>query len=88
MAYKGARDGKNVVYISLEVTLSDLLFELISLHSTDMSLGTPPLRFDDMRRGKLTDAQKEVYDKVVEDFNQKVLPNIHILTEGTFKQFS
>ena len=88
MAYKGARDGKNVVYISLEVALSDLLFEMISLHSTDINLGTPPLRFDDMRRGKLTESQIEVYNKVVEDFNQKVLPNIHILTESTFKQFS
>lgn len=88
IAYKAAKSGKNVVYISLEVPERDLLYDLISLHSTDMKFGINPIPHTSIRRCTMNDQQEECFNKVADDFNKTILPNFHILTERNFKDFT
>lgn len=88
MAYKAARSGLNIVYISLEIPERDLLYNLISLHSTDTKFGSESLPHSALRRKCLTEKQEVLFKKVADDFNQTILPNFHILTERNFKDFS
>lgn len=88
MAYKAARSGKHIVYISLEVPERDLLYDLISLHSTDMKFGIDPIPHASIRMMTMDSRQEENFKRVAEDFNQTILPNFHILTERNFKEFS
>lgn len=88
MAYKAAKAGKNIVYISLEVPEKDLLCDLASLHSTDLKFGINPIRHDDIRKMRLDKQQEADYNKVAEDFDSNIAPNFHILTERNFKDFS
>lgn len=88
MMYKAAREGKHVVYISLEVTERDLLYGLISLHSNDPKFGRPPIPVASLRRRLLDEKQEKEFVEVAEDFNNTILPNIRILTDRNFKDFS
>lgn len=88
MAYKAAKQGVNIVYISLEVSERDILYNLISLHSKDPKFGTDPIPSRSLRLRTLDEKQELVFKKVSEDFNQTVLPNFHILTERQYKDFS
>lgn len=88
MAYKGAKEGLHIVYISLEIAENILLYDFISLHSTDPKFGVEPISQADIRTRKLNKTQEEDFKKVAEDFNKNILPNIHILTERNFKEFS
>lgn len=88
IAYKAAKEGKNVLYISLEVPERDLLYNLISLHSTDMKFGIDPIPHAAMRMRTMDKKQEEDFKRVAEDFNKTVLPNFHILTERNFKDFT
>ena len=88
IAYKAAKSGKNIVYVSLEVPERDLLYDLISLHSTDLKFGISPIPHQSIRQRSLDSKQEENFRKVAEDFNKTVLPNFHILTERNFKDFS
>ena len=88
IAYKSAKSGKNVVYISLEVPERDLLYDLISLHSTDLKFGIETIPHSCMRMRSMDKQQEDNFKKVAEDFNNTILPNFHILTERNFKEFS
>lgn len=88
MAYKAAKEGKHVVYISLEVAEKFLLYDLISLHSTDMRFGIDPIPSDAIRLLNLSEQQEANFKRVADDFNQTIRPNFVILTERNFKDFS
>lgn len=88
MAYKAARDGKHVVYISLEVAEQFLLYDLISLHSTSQKFGIEPIPSDSIRLLKLSEEQERNFEIVADDFNKTIKPNLLILTERNFKDFS
>lgn len=88
MAYKAAKSGTNVAYISLEVPERDVLYNLISLHSTDPKFGIEPIPSKLLRRRALDEKQEENFKKVAVDFNNTILPNFHLLTEKHFKDFS
>lgn len=88
MAYKAARDGKRVVYISLEVPYRDLLYDLISLHSNDNKFNNIRLEHNKIRKGQLSDMEEEHMKKVCADLQANILPNLVILTERNFKDFS
>lgn len=88
MAYKAAKDGMNIVYISLEIPERDILYNLISLHSTDPKFGTESLPHSVIRRKCMSEKQEALFKNVAEDFNKIILPNFHILTERNFKEFS
>ena len=88
IAYKSAREGKNVVYVSLEVPERDLLYDLISLHSTDLRLGVNKIPHQNIRMRKMDKKQEAEFKKVADDFNKNILPHFRILTERNFKDFS
>lgn len=88
MAYKAAKEGRNIVYISLEIPERDLLYDLISLHSTDLKFGIEPIPHSSIRKRTLDKKQEHNFKIVADDFNKNILPNLHILTERNFKEFS
>ena len=88
IAYKAAKEGKNVVYISLEVPERNLLYNLISLHSTDIKLGVTPIPNHAILLRTMDSKQESDFKKVASDFNKNILPNFRILTERNFKDFS
>lgn len=70
LAYNKVLEGKNVVYLSLEIKKADMYFNVLSLHSTDkkFSLNIP---HSELKRSLLTVEQKKIlFGEVYEDFKQ------------------
>lgn len=88
MAYKNARDGHSVVYITLEVSKRDILYNLISLHSLDPKFKGRTLQSRSIRSRELNEEQESRFTEIATDFNEHILPNVRILTETDFKTFS
>lgn len=88
MAYKAVRDGKRIVYISLEVPLRDLLYDLVSLHSNDPKFNGHRLQHNKIRTNSLSQEEYEQFKIVKDDLEENILPNFIILTERNFNQFS
>ena len=57
LAYNKLKEGRNVVYLSLEIPKADMYFNLLSLHSTDdkFSIHIP---HSELKRSLLTEEQK------------------------------
>lgn len=88
MAYKAARAGLGVVYLSLEVSARDLRYSLLSLHSCDPKFGGTPLPVAHIRQHLLTAEQTAVFQTVCADFDEHILPNLRLYTEEHFTDFS
>lgn len=88
IAYKNAKNGHSVVYISLEMTQTDLLFNLISLHSLDPKFKGKAIPSSIIRRHQMNDEQEKYFKFVADDYNKTVAPNLRILTEVSFHDFS
>lgn len=89
LAYNKLREGRNVVYLSLEIPKADMYFNLLSLHSTDdkFSMRIP---HSELKRSLLTEEQKKIlFNDIYEDFKQhkKHLALIDIKDVG-FNSFS
>lgn len=92
MAVKNAMEGKNIAYISLEVTKEQLEYSILSLFSNDSrfsNMGYSPIPHRDIRQNKLTQDDLNFLCDVLEPEYRKVIePNLHILDESRFKTFS
>lgn len=92
MAVKNALEGKNIVYISLEVTKEQIEYSVFSLFSTDSrfsKLGYQPLNHLNIRQNNLREDDLNFLCDVLEPEYRKVIePNFHILDESKFKTFS
>lgn len=92
MAIRNAIAGKNIAYISLEVTKEQLEYSVLSLFSNDnrfSKMGYNPIPHKDIRQNKLDTNQLNFLCDVLEPEYRKVIePNFHILDESRFKTFS
>lgn len=92
MAVKNALAGKNIAYISLEVTKEQLEYSILSLFSTDSRfsrMGYKPLEHQKIRQNKLYEDEINFLCDVLEpEYRRVIEPNLHILDESKFKTFS
>lgn len=92
MAVRNALAGKNIAYISLEVTKEQLEYSILSLFSNDSRFsrrGFKPLEHQKIRQNKLYEDEINFLCDVLEPEYRKVIePNLHILDESRFKTFS
>lgn len=92
MAVKNAMAGKNIAYISLEVTKEQLEYSILSLFSTDQRFslsGYSELPHQKIRQNKLTQDEVDFLCDVLEpEYRRVIEPNLHILDESKFKTFS
>lgn len=92
MAVKNAMEGKNIAYISLEVTKEQLEYSILSLFSNDSrftNMGYKPLEHRSIRQNKLySDEINFLCDVLEPEYRRVIEPNLHILDESKFKTFS
>lgn len=92
MAVKNAIEGKNIAYISLEVTKEQLEYSILSLYSNDTKfsrMGYRPLEHQKIRQNKLDpDDINFLCDVLEPEYRKTIEPNLHILDESRFKTFS
>ncbi len=92
MAVKNAIEGKNIAYISLEVTKEQLEYSILSLFSTDQRFlrsGYSPLEHIKIRQNKLTEDELNfLFDVLEPEYRRVIEPNLHILDESKFHTFS
>ena len=92
MAVKNAIEGKNIAYISLEVTKEQLEYSILSLFSNDSRFGNAgyaPIEHQKIRQNKLLEDELNFLCDVLEpEYRKAVEPNLHILDESKFKTFS
>ena len=92
MAVKNALAGKNIAYISLEVTKEQLEYSILSLFSSDSRftrMGYHPLEHQKIRQNKLYEDEINFLCDVLEpEYRRVIEPNLHILDESVFKTFS
>lgn len=90
MAYKNARDGRRIVFISLEMRKADLEYNLWCLHSQHSKFAShQPIPHDSIRKFKLLPAEEEyLFNTVVEDYNNTIAKNLVILDETNVDDFS
>lgn len=92
MAVKNALEGKNIAYISLEVTKEQLEYSILSLFSTDqrfLRVGYSPLEHIKIRQNKLTEDELNfLFDVLEPEYRRVIEPNLHILDESKFHTFS
>lgn len=92
IAVKNALAGKNIAYISLEVTKEQLEYSILSLFSTDSRfsrMGYKPLEHQKIRQNKLYEDEINFLCDVLEpEYRRVIEPNLHILDESKFKTFS
>lgn len=92
IAIRNALAGKNIAYISLEVTKEQLEYSVLSLFSNDnrfSKMGYSPIPHKDIRQNKLDTNQLNFLCDVLEpEYRRVIEPNFHILDESRFKTFS
>ena len=92
IAIKNALAGKNIAYISLEVTKEQLEYSIFSLFSSDKRFSTRgynPLEQSKIRQNKLCEDELNFLCDVLEpEYRRAIEPNFHILDESKFKTFS
>lgn len=92
MAIKNALAGKNIVYISLEITEDQLEYSVLSLFSNDQRfsrLGYKPIEHQKIRQNKLYEDELNFLCDVLEPEYQRVIkPNFHVLDRSKFKTYS
>ena len=92
MAVKNALAGKNIVYLSLEITKEQLEYSILSLFSNDQRfsrMGYRPLEHKKIRQNQLTaDEINFLCDVLEPEYRRVIEPNLHIIDNSRFKTFS
>lgn len=92
MAIRNALAGKNIAYISLEVSKEQLEYSIFSLFSNDSRfsrIGYNPIGHQKIRQNKLdADEINFLCDVLEPEYRRVIEPNFHILDESRFKTFS
>lgn len=85
VAYHNIQDGKNVLYLSLEIAKEDMYCNFISRHSygTDNKIS-----HSDLKLNKLEDENYEKFNKVYDDFKAKLKSHLLIIDETDIKNYS
>lgn len=92
IAVKNALAGKNIAYISLEVSEDQLEYSILSLFSNDQRfsrMGYSPLEHLSIRQNKLTDDELNFLCDVLEpEYRRIIAPNFHIVDRSKFKTYT
>ena len=92
MAIRNVLAGKNIAYISLEVSKEQLEYSIFSLFSNDSRfsrIGYNPIGHQKIRQNKLdADEINFLCDVLEPEYRRVIEPNFHILDESRFKTFS
>lgn len=92
MAVKNALEGKNIAYISLEVSEDQLEYSILSLFSNDQRfsrMGYHPLEHQKIRQNKLYEDELNFLCDVLElEYRKCIVPNFHIIDRSRFKTYS
>lgn len=92
IAVKNALEGKNIAYISLEVSEEQLEYSILSLFSNDQRftrMGYHPLEHQKIRKNELYEDELNFLCDVLEPEYQKcIVPNLHIIDRSRFKTYS
>lgn len=92
MAVKNALEGRNIVYISLEVAEDQLEYSILSLFSNDQRftrMGYHPLDHIKIRRNELYEDELNFLCDVLEpEYQKSIVPNLHIVDRSRFKTYS
>ena len=82
IAYRGVKAGKNVLYITLEISKEDILYQMLSIHSfmTDYKA----IEHSKIKKRCLSETDKRrLFDEVWPSF-KKLDGNLHVLSEFDF----
>ena len=87
IAYNAITEGKNVLYLSLEVTKENIYYDLLSRHSSNSNFGTH-IEHLSFKQRKLTKKEYNFFENtLVKDFNS--IPNkIYIVDETELESYS
>ena len=92
MAVKNALEGKNIVYISLEVAEDQLEYSILSLFSNDQRFtraGYHPLEHIKIRKNELyEDELNFLCDTLEPEYRRVITQNLHIVDRSRFKTYS
>lgn len=92
MAVKNALAGKNIAYISLEVSEDQLEYSILSLFSNDQRfsrMGYKPLEHQKIRQNKLYDDELNFLCDVLEpEYRRVIAPNLHIIDRSKLKTYN
>ena len=92
MAVKNALAGKNIAYISLEITKDQLEYSIFSLFSNDQRfsrMGYSAIEHQKIRQNKLSvDELNFLCDVLEPEYRRVIEPNFHILDRTNFKTYS
>lgn len=87
IAYNSAKNNKNTLYLSLEVTKENIYYDLLSRHSADSKFNTH-IEANSLKHKKLTDEQLSFLEnKVYPDFNS-LNGKIYIIDETELENYS
>lgn len=78
-------EGKNVIYLTLEVTPSKVMFDLIARHAYEMGYNIPA---SSLKKGKLTPEEKEIFKEVKRDWKLKCKGNIKIIGTENIREYT
>jgi replicative DNA helicase len=87
MAYNAIQDGKNVLYLSLEVTKEHIYFNLLSRHSSNNKFKTHIEHLDLKHKALSEDDYKYLEDKIYPDF-KKSKGKVYIVDETELEAYS
>ena len=82
IAYKAVKDGKNVLFFSLEISKNRIFYQMISIHSTfTCKTEQDFISHTDIKRHKLTSEQeRKAFIDIWEDF-QRLDGNLYVIDE-------
>lgn len=84
IAYRAVRDGKNVLFISLEIPKKKVFYQMISIHSRNTDKESEYISHSDIKNHKLNTAQEEhVFNELWNDFNN-LKGNLYVIDEWDF----
>ena len=78
-------EGKNIIYLTLEVTPSKVMLDLLARHAYEM--GTP-LKAGSLKKATLPESEKETFRKVVEDWKKNCKGNIRIIGTSDIEEYT
>lgn len=84
IAYRAVKDGKNVMFISLEINKKRVFYQMLSIHSRCVDKESDYISHSDIKKHKLNNYQeKHVFDDLWNDFNQ-MKGNLYVIDEWDF----
>lgn len=84
IAYRAVKDGKNVMFISLEISKKRVFYQMLSIHSRCIDKGSDYISHSDIKKHKLNGSQEtHVFNELWNDFNQ-MKGNLYVIDEWDF----